>query len=506
MNSENDSAFAISLRDAACRRLPDVERHTLSAPDGSHARDIFVALPASYAKGKRRYPLVILLDAAPIAGSAIEMCRLMAQTREIRECILVGVETPFDRAADCAQFAAFLGGQLLPRCLAGYRVEQRSIALLGFATADAFALDTLRNLGLALETAAGGEHAVTVKVLESNGSLVPSLVRELRSLFSTNHAYGDEIVPLRRRPIVRALEFAAPWLKRIAPALPAGVRDPSARLVHATTLERDFEVFAALPASWKAGSPRRYPALVVLDANIEFSTVAETAARLAADGHIAELVVIGIGTPRVQGPLAFGFRRFEELSPPVDGYAFDDDLGRIFRSLFALRGQDARQRLGRAPEFLRFIAAELLPRLADQLPIDPLDLGLLGHSAAGTFVCYALSQASSPFRHYIAVSPGIGISDSWLVRTGADALLAPRAASAVLAVGSAELSNAFNRIAGIPQTEVYAARLRRHAALGVEFHCFDGQTHSSVFPIAVVRALSSTYRSANSWAQRKRLP
>src|SRR3546814_15337145 len=66
-------------------------------------------------------------------------------------------------------------------------------------------------------------------------------------------------------------------------------------------------------------------------------------------------------------------------------------------------------------------------------------------------------------------------------------------ASVVLAVGEAELSNAFNVIAGIPETSAFADRLRSQSGLPVGYRCFDGETHSSIFPRAVVQALSSFF-------------
>jgi predicted alpha/beta superfamily hydrolase len=261
-------------------------------------------------------------------------------------------------------------------------------------------------------------------------------------------------------------------------------------------LDRDFEVFVILPRDAGSDGTRRYPALVVLDAIIELSTVAETVDRLAAAGRIPPLVVIGIGDPRREGLQQAAIRRFEEFAPPTDGYAFDDDLGRVFRSLFAAVGLDARARIHHAPGLRRFLVDELLPRLERELPIDPADLGLLGHSAGGTFTLYAL-HAGSPFRRYLALSPGIGVSGSWLLRTAdtRPAIEAPRP-DVYLSLGSEERTNRFNVIAGIPDTEAYAARLRARGDTTVTFEELDGETHSSVFPRAVAQGLLAIYGDA----------
>lgn len=440
MTSESTSPFQIDLQ-AAALRLGQVER----------ADGMSVVLPASYGKRRRtRYPLVILPHAAQMTGSVIEMTRLMAQTRELREAIFVVAE---GGRADLAAIEQ--------TCRARYRASQEPARIVA-------------------------------------ATQLPQLVDELRQRLGTGLNYGDNVVPLKAAWLMHALRALAPAIRLLKPA-PRYPADAAPRRLQSRFLAREFEVFVSMPA----GARGPLPALVVLDANIEFSIVAEAVARRIEAGELAPMAVIGVGTPRREGAFEFSFRRFEELSPPADGYDWNDDLGRIFRGLFALRGQDARERLGRAPDFLRFLAHELLPRLIRELPLDLDDIGLLGHSAGGTFVCYALTQAESPFRRYAAVSPGIGISGSWLMRQSAEASPTRRAQSAFLCLGEAEMGNAFNGIAGIPDTESYAARLRRHPQLDVAFECFPNETHSSVFPLAVERALSLLYAPQTQTTNRR---
>src|SRR3546814_20083320 len=114
-----------------------------------------------------------------------------------------------------------------------------------------------------------------------------------------------------------------------------------------------------------------------------------------------------------------------------------------------MRGDDARQRLGRAPQLLDFIGDELLPELAASLPIDTGRLGLRGHSAGGTFVGFALATRPELFRHYAAISPGVGVSGSWLMRQSFDTDAIPKEGGAgVVAVGAEEQRNVFNVIVG----------------------------------------------------------
>ncbi len=554
MTSEKKPLFVL-CPDATADRLAGVERHAIEA--GGALRQLCVALPKSYEASRRgRYPLLFVLDAEGLFGSAVEMSRLMSDTSENRECIVVGLPgLGGDGSAEAAgRLAAMIGGEILAWCRERYRIEEGEVALYGCNAAAVVVLQALlggvegisrfiagehdlarasavlrrfrelpvkpgvgrklsltatgrageldwQEFGKAVSKAAGGA-AVSVRWQAGLGAstlAMPALLDGLRSLWGTSKNYGDNVIPMSKRAVSGLLELASPLFRRLR-RRPLTAFDPANRqLLRAENMARNFEIFVSLPASYAPASLRRYPALLVLDANIEFSTVAEATARMAAAGEIAETLVIGIGTPRSEGPMEFAFRRFEEFSPPAPrGYAYGDDLGCVFRSLFAVRGQDARRRLGRAPEFFRFIVDDLLPLLQRQLPVDAGDLGLLGHSAGGTFVGYTLYRPDSPFRRYFAVSPGVGISDSWLLNHAQRGDMAPRAEVAVLTLGSLERGNAFNRMAGIDRTEEWGQRLReQRPALDLRCECLEGETHSSVYPRAVALSLRAGYAVAN---------
>ncbi|HEY1076299.1 MAG TPA: alpha/beta hydrolase-fold protein [Fontimonas sp.] len=484
MTSELDSAFRISLRDAVCARLPGIE--TLSLPLAGASLELVAALPASYAARRtQQFPLLLALVDGDQVGSVVEMCRLMTGTKELAESIVVCV-TPSAGLAPEA-LAQAVAGTVLAACAQQWRVDAGRLL--------AFSAD--ESVAAALRRALPALRVLEVPAANAPDDALPALLRGLRATLATGAIYGDNVVALRKPWLAAALSALAPLMKRLTRKPPT--LDPAAPyLLHSRCLDRHFEIFAALPASAATQPQRRYPLLLVLDANIEFSTVAETAARLAAAGRIEEMVVVGVGVPRALGETEFAFRRFEEFSAPADGYGFDDELGRIFRSLFAIRGQDAQRALGKAPGFYAFLVQELLPLLLAQLPVDARHCGLLGHSAGGAMLGYALLQADSPFSRYVSVSPGVGISGSWILRQLPGAVAAVRKdARLFLCVGSEELDNAFNRIAGIPQTGHYADQLRQLTGVDASYHCFEGTTHSSVFPAAVAMGLQRLYGIEN---------
>lgn len=511
------SELVISLEDAVLR-LDGIE--TISAGTAT----LTAAVPLGYASSRRlRYPLLLLLEASDLFGSAVEMSRLLASSREVRKTLVVNASGV--AAGDSAGISA-----LVQACCRRYRIDAKQVAVFGAAgmaqellTAFGRGIDgvsrcivatpgPIQALLSALPQGRAGALAWTVLAplpaaacdrddivwkhlpeASPAGMAVPALIHGLRSFWGSGHRYGDEVLLLAKPLAERSLRLLAPLLRPLTKRKVSAADTSGTQVRRAQMAARDFEVFVALPEGASLGSGRRYPTVVALDANGCFATVAETAARMAQAGEIAEAIVIGIGTPRSQGDLEFAFRRFEELSPPLPPEDRREDvLARFFRALFLLRGEDARRQLGQAPAFHDFIARELLPELMARLPIAADAVTLLGHSAAGAFVGYALGQPSSPFSSFICLSPGTAISDDWMLRN----LPTPRPEGGQVirvfaALGAEEMDNPFNKLAGIPQTLTWATQLQQQRGHAVECHNLQGETHTTVY----ARALSQGLRA-----------
>lgn len=517
-------AHAISLKQAATTRFAFVTTHEVPMPDGSPACRVTVALPVSYPKARRRrYPLVLMPEGEALLGSAIEMSRGLAMTREVRECIVVSMDAePLDAATQAARIT-----RVAKWCRAHFRVERAQLALFvserGLAAARSLFsarapvdrwivahADRLEALWLAprmavttlIEPAAVvlAEHrraGTALKLMPEatpQGLVIPALVHGLRSFWGTGHAYGSELMPLSQPWVSRALCAARPLIRalRSLGRAPLAVAEPDRYVLRSALMDRDFEIFVSLPRDFQPGR-RHFPAIIALDANSTFSTVAETARRMAEAKEIDELIVIAVGVPRREGALAFGLRRFEELSPPCAAAGFDNPLGRFFEAVFSLFGRDVRAHFGRAPQLHAFLTRELLPQLMATLPLDPDRLCLIGHSAAGTYAGYSLAQADTPFSRHVLLSPGVAISDRWMLAQEGGLSHELSGTRAFVAIGSEERDNRFNQLAGIPLAAEYAEQLVTACEAAVDYHCLEGETHSSVFPRAVALALSRVF-------------
>jgi hypothetical protein len=125
--------------------------------------------------------------------------------------------------------------------------------------------------------------------------------------------------------------------------------------------------------------------MIVLDADDQFATVQEVAERLVAAGAISDLHLAGVGYGGgYHSPLN---RRMLDYTPTPD--------------------PSEPANTGGAAPFLRFLTNELLPQLQELWPVDPARLGITGHSLGSLFGLFAITQAKSPFTHYLISSPSL---------------------------------------------------------------------------------------------------
>jgi acetyl esterase/lipase len=106
------------------------------------------------------------------------------------------------------------------------------------------------------------------------------------------------------------------------------------------------------------------------------------------------------------------------------------------------------------------------------------------------FVGYALAQPASPFSHFAVLSPGVAIGQHWMMQPDGGLRPQPSARPVLVALGGEERTNAFNDLAGIPQSEHYADALRAATGAPVEFHELPGESHTTVFPRVVPLVLA----------------
>lgn len=239
-----------------------------------------------------------------------------------------------------------------------------------------------------------------------------------------------------------------------------------------------------------------WPALFLLDGNAVVGTAVDA---LRVQGAyptgtgIREAAVVAIGYPTADA--YDSVRRSWDMGPPP-GQTYPPHTE---------NGPDVRT--GGADHFLAFIEDELKPALSRRTPLDGNRQALFGHSFGGLFVLHALFSRPAAFSSWISVSPAIWWEDAVVLGSAArfEAGWTPAQRTRVL-LAAAEYEEdlapfhqrqadheerrrryAANQV--VSNARAMAERLGRLPGVHAEFVLFEGETHMSVLPGAVNRAI-----------------
>jgi len=241
------------------------------------------------------------------------------------------------------------------------------------------------------------------------------------------------------------------------------------RTVRAAANGHDYRISLFVPDS--APPAGGFPVMIVLDGTALFATVAGTANRLSrrpeATG-VQPAVIIGVGH-HGEGLYDLAQRHRDFTPGPAAAEATPHETG----------GAD---------RFLAFLIDELLPLVAQTVPLDPARRALIGHSLAGLFTLHALASRPAAFAAYGAISPSI-----WWNRDGvlqAISGLKDRSPRLFLAVGERErtppgaLRSERMMVESVEALAAITAPLIKTA-----LEIFPDEDHGSVVSVATTRFL-----------------
>lgn len=277
------------------------------------------------------------------------------------------------------------------------------------------------------------------------------------------------------------------------PAPPVAIPRTEDHVIRSEHVGEELRLWIAHPvAGWRGSIPGPVRVLYVLDADLFFGTAVETT-RLMHQlyGELPPLLVVGVAYgvgPRRQAEL-----RTRDLTPTADD-GFARMRARLDPSGEPLLPEG--RRMGGAARFLAFLTREVRPWIEARYDVARNGSVLFGSSLAGLFTLYALSTEPDAFDHYIAVSPALWWDDEVLFSMEAD-LAAERRdvdADVFLAVGALE-EDARNpmlaRFRLVTNVERLAETLRGrgYPSLRLRTSVLEGETHTSVVPVALARGL-----------------
>jgi len=281
---------------------------------------------------------------------------------------------------------------------------------------------------------------------------------------------------------------------------PARIASSAVFEVRSETSGEEYRLWIAEPVEGVVPfPPGPRPVLYVLDANLFFGTAVEmTRIMSQLYGELPPLLVVGIAydtdSPRLQAEL-----RARDFTPTADA-----GFGAMARALPGAPPPSLPEgrRLGRADDFLAFLADEVRPFVERRYAVSDRGSILFGSSLGGLFALHAMLERPDAFDAYIAVSPAIWWNGSRLLAREEE--LAERRGdldtTLFLAVGGEEERADVPMLATfqmITNMDLLAERLsgRGYASLVLDRFVAEGETHTTVVPVALTRGLRFVFRS-----------
>jgi predicted alpha/beta superfamily hydrolase len=248
---------------------------------------------------------------------------------------------------------------------------------------------------------------------------------------------------------------------------------PRISYLHSVIVGDDYKLSVALPAGYDA-SHSSYPVLYVTDANTNFAAAAQTIRHLTQNKELPPMIVVGIG-----------YRT--------------DSLAKILRLRDMTPDHDPsirRSHAGRSASFLRFIQEELMPFVQKNYRASS-DAGYTGMALGGVFGLYVLFHEPETFHRYLIASPSIWYDSSVIfkyeqeyARTHHDLPV-----RLYLSVGGREETEAnFTHMETNLKQLAGTISNRHYPGLHLRTQLLDGETHFSVYPVALSHGLREIYR------------
>jgi len=238
--------------------------------------------------------------------------------------------------------------------------------------------------------------------------------------------------------------------------------------IQSESMQDTREIIVHLPANYDPDREAGYPVIYMLDAGAADKMTAEIASFYNWGDLMPELIVIGLKN----------VNRGLDFLP----HYYDVEI-------------DGEQVFGNGGKLLAYIENELTPFADNQFNTNG-DNVFAGHSWAGQYLAYALSQSPGLFNAYFITSPAFGDVGEWSGKTF-DALEQTLKQDQnfpdliYLSMGGDGAPGPLSDAGLLPEYYRLAALLRRHLPEEVELHheVHDSANHTSNSAISIAKAL-----------------
>ncbi|STR27637.1 Ferri-bacillibactin esterase BesA [Janthinobacterium lividum] len=265
------------------------------------------------------------------------------------------------------------------------------------------------------------------------------------------------------------------------------------RDIRAQALKRDYQLYVALPDSYRQGN-KRYPVLFVVDANYSFAIVRNIAQRLNKHAGMEEVVVVGLSYANGDGGVYSRRRDYTPTTPRKHDYRSD------------MPGRQPA--FGEAKAYGQFISGEVFPFIASNYRVNMQRKVFIGHSYGSLLGLQFLLTEPRTFEHYILGSPSLWY-DAGVMFDREQAYAASHKdlpASVFFGIGGLEKLAAGKKRSRLEEEADMLADLRefdgklkshKYPGLKTRLRVFEDEDHASVFPFILTHGLRAYLKSSN---------
>jgi len=233
----------------------------------------------------------------------------------------------------------------------------------------------------------------------------------------------------------------------------------------------NYVIQVGLPSGYSSAN-KSYPVLYIIDGDVLFGMIRESADWLMYTNNIKEIIVVGISYG--QGRDVWYKKRVRDLIPRVDtlidkGY---DDTG--------------------INNFLKFIQFELFPVVDKNYRTNPDSNAILGGSYGGFFNSYVLFKQPELFKGYLIDCPALDWNNKMISKLETDYYNKHKELNAKVYItyGSLETKIDTNTVNDLIQT----VQAHNYKGINLVKKVFEGETHTSIFSAAIAVQLRTLFK------------
>ena len=292
------------------------------------------------------------------------------------------------------------------------------------------------------------------------------------------------------KPILAPV-FLACWILAVIPFASGGEPENEGAYTlprtHVKTLKArangvNYKLYISLPRNY-GNSTARYPVVYLLDADYSFAIARNITEHLADRADLPKLLLVAIAYPDADSSIAnYRVNRMRDYTPTF--------------SLKGGYGKHINRHSGGGPDFRQFLEKELIPHINGAYRTKTASNTLVGHSMGGMFAHYMMFERSAFFSNYIIVSPSLWW-DGYLgqrIELNYSKENSALPVSAYYAVGSLEEEPMRPMVSSMTgMTERIGSR--KYQGLRLKSQVFAGETHNTVFPVALTHGLAFIFAS-----------